>query len=115
MIDFIDIGANIGIYTMYASSIGRKTISIECYQPNIERIIRAIQIENVSKYVILIGNAIYNQSDKYLQLSKDNLNIGAQSLVTNQTGENPSVISNGFQGYLRLNKNFYPILFYFFF
>jgi hypothetical protein len=85
---------------MYSSSISRKTISVECYQPNIERIVRAIQIENVSKYVILIGNAIYNQSGKSLELSKDNSNVGGQGLIMNQTIENSSFISNQFRGHL---------------
>jgi FkbM family methyltransferase len=96
----IDIGANIGTYTMYSSSIGRTTISVECYQPNIDRIVRAIQIENVSKYVTLIGNAIYNESGKFLELSKDNSNVGGQGLITNQTIENSSSISNQFRGHL---------------
>ncbi|CAF0920642.1 unnamed protein product [Didymodactylos carnosus] len=47
---------------MYSASIGRTTISVECYQPNIERIIRTVQLENVANYVILIGNVIYIES-----------------------------------------------------
>ena len=70
---------------MYSSSIRRKTIAIECYRPNIKRLIKAIEIEQVSKYVILIGNAIYNQSNQILQLTKEKSNIGGQSLFTNQT------------------------------
>ncbi|CAF4557717.1 unnamed protein product [Rotaria socialis] len=38
---FIDIGANLGKYTMYAASLGcSNIISIECFRPNIERIRR---------------------------------------------------------------------------
>ena len=70
---------------MYSSSIRRKTIAIECYRPNIERLIKAIEIEQVSKYVILIGNGMYNQSNQILQLTKEKSNIGGQSLFTNQT------------------------------
>jgi FkbM family methyltransferase len=111
MVALIDIGANIGTYTMYSSSIGRKTISIECYQPNIDRIVRAIQIENTSKYVTLIENAIYNQSGEYLELSKDNSNVGGQALITNQTMEYLSLNSNPFRGYLTKKQNFYLIFF----
>jgi FkbM family methyltransferase len=67
---FIDIGANIGIYTMYAASLGcSNVIAIECFLPNIERIRRAIQLEKVEKQVILIPRALYNKS-----------NIGSQRL-----------------------------------
>ncbi len=91
MVALIDIGANIGTYTMYSSSIGRKTISIE--------------------YVTLIGNAIYNQSGEYLELSKDNSNVGGQALITNQTMEYLSFNSNPFRGYLTKKQNFYLIFF----
>ncbi|CAF3245730.1 unnamed protein product [Rotaria socialis] len=38
---FIDIGANLGKYTIYAASLGcSNIISIECFRPNIERIRR---------------------------------------------------------------------------
>ena len=33
---FIDVGANIGGYTMFAASFGRSVVSIECFKPNIE-------------------------------------------------------------------------------
>lgn len=98
----IDIGANIGIYTMYSSSIHRKTIAIECYRPNIERLIQAIQIEQVSKYVILIGNAIYNQSNQILQLTKETANIGGQSLFTNQTIHYSNSTQDQFTGFISL-------------
>jgi len=114
LIAFIDIGGNIGTYTMYASSsLHRKTISIECYQPNIDRIVRAIQIENVSKYVTLIGNAIYNESGKFLELSKDNANVGGQGLLTNETIKKSSSNSDGFKGYLI--KEYLKIFYLFFF
>jgi FkbM family methyltransferase len=79
---FIDIGANIGTYTMYAASLGcSNVISIECFLPNVERIRRAIQIENVQKQVILIPRALYSKSNVYLSL-RTNIanNIGSQRL-----------------------------------
>ncbi|CAF1631758.1 unnamed protein product [Rotaria sordida] len=66
---FIDIGANLGIYRMYAASLGcSNIISIEWFRPNIERIRRSIQPENVQKQVELIPRALYNKSDVYLSL-----------------------------------------------
>ncbi len=45
-LDRIDIGANIGGYTMFtAGALGRSTVAIDCYMPNIERIARAVQIQ----------------------------------------------------------------------
>jgi FkbM family methyltransferase len=79
---FIDIGANVGVYTMYAASLGcPNVISIECFGPNIERIRRAIQLEKVQEQVVLIPRALYEKSDVYLSLRANIANnIGSQRL-----------------------------------
>ncbi len=86
---FFDIGANIGVYTMYAASLGcSNVISIECFRPNIERIRRAIQLEHVQQRVILIPRALYNKSNIYLSLRANiRNNIGSQRL-TNEVSKN---------------------------
>ena len=71
-LDMIDIGANIGGYTMFtAGALGRFTLAIDCYMPNIERIARAIQIERAQNHVVLVQNALYGRSGEYLELSND--------------------------------------------
>jgi len=79
---FFDIGANLGVYTMYAASLGcSNVISIECFRPNIERIRRAIQLERVQNRVVLIPRALYNKSNVYLSLRANiQNNIGSQRL-----------------------------------
>jgi FkbM family methyltransferase len=86
---FFDIGANIGVYTMYAASLGcSNIISIECFLPNIERIRRAIQLEHVQQRVVLVSRALYNKSNAYLSLQANILNnIGSQRL-TNEVSKN---------------------------
>ncbi|UJR32726.1 hypothetical protein I4U23_020185 [Adineta vaga] len=79
---FFDIGANIGVYTMYAAVVGcSNVISIECFQPNIELIRQAIQLEHVERNVILVPRALYNKSNVYLSIKKNiPNNIGSQYL-----------------------------------
>jgi len=86
---FFDIGANIGVYTMYAASLGcPNVISIECFRPNIERIRRAIQLEHVQKQVVIVPRALYNKSNVYLSLRANiQNNIGSQRL-TNEVSKN---------------------------
>jgi FkbM family methyltransferase len=70
--DMIDIGANIGGYTMFtAGALGRFTLSIDCYLPNIERIARAVQIQRVQNRVVLVQNAMYSTSGEYLSITID--------------------------------------------
>ena len=70
--DMIDIGANIGGYTMFtAGALGRFTLAVDCYLPNIERIARAVQIQRVQNRVVLVQNAIFESSGKSLTLTMD--------------------------------------------
>ncbi len=93
---FFDIGANLGVYTMYAASLGcSNVIAIECFRPNIERIRRAIQLENVEQRVILIPRALYNKSNVYLSLRANiQNNIGSQRLTNevSKNDQNPLVV-----------------------
>jgi FkbM family methyltransferase len=69
----IDIGANIGSLTMFiAGSLQRFTLAIDYYLPNIERIARAVQIENIQHRLVLIQNAIYSKSGEDFKLENDN-------------------------------------------
>ena len=69
-LDVIDIGANIGSYAMFvAGALGRFTIAVECYLPNIERIRRAVQLQQVQQRVVLVHNALYSKSGEYLTLA----------------------------------------------
>ena len=79
---FFDIGANIGMYTMYAASVGCKNvIAIECFGPNIERIRRAVQLRKVEEQVVIVPRALYNKSNVYLSLRTNIVNnIGSQRL-----------------------------------
>ena len=81
-LDFIDIGANIGTYTMYAAALGRFVLAIDCFAPNLERLHRAIQLANVANRVVLIQNAIYSHSGEFLRLSNNAKNIGGQTIET---------------------------------
>jgi len=83
-LDFIDIGANIGTYTMYAAALGRFVLAIDCFEPNLRRIQRAIQLTNTHNRAVLIHNALYTESGKILRLSNEEKNIGGQEINTSQ-------------------------------
>jgi FkbM family methyltransferase len=71
-LDMIDIGANIGGFTMFtAGSLRRFTLAIDCYLPNIERIARAVQLESIHNHVVLIQNALYFKSGENLKIEDD--------------------------------------------
>ncbi len=77
---FIDIGANIGTYTMFVAALGRFVLAIDCFAPNLVRLRRAVQLANVSHRVVLVQNALYTHSGQSLPLSVDTKNIGGQAI-----------------------------------
>ena len=54
----IDIGANIGFYTLLAAKIGRRVIAVEPLVDSIYRIHRAAQMENVADRISVVHNAV---------------------------------------------------------
>ena len=94
-LDFIDIGANIGTYTMYAASLGRFVLAIDCFGPNVQRLHRAVQLANVDNRVLLIQNAIFSRSGELLRLSNEARNIGGQAINPSKyEANNQSVIND---------------------
>jgi FkbM family methyltransferase len=77
---FIDIGANIGAYTMFVAALGRFVLAIDCFAPNLVRLHRAIQLSNVSDRVVLVQNALFTHSGQSLRLSVVTNNIGGQGI-----------------------------------
>ena len=89
-LDVIDIGANIGSYAMFvAGALGRFTLAVDCYRPNVERIRRAVQMQQVQHRVVLVHNALYSTSGEHFTLSDGNpsgiqLGSSTQEKVTSQ-------------------------------
>ena len=54
----IDLGANIGYYTMLAAKMGHRVVALEPYFPSIYRLHRALQMENLSEKVTVVHNAV---------------------------------------------------------
>jgi FkbM family methyltransferase len=88
---FIDIGANIGAYTMFVAALDRFVLAIDCFAPNLDRLRHAIQLTNVYKQVVLVQNALFTHSGQSLRLSVDSKNIGGQalSLFNNDSDKHP--------------------------
>lgn len=91
-LDFIDIGANIGTYTMHVAALGRFVLAIDCFAPNLALIRQAVQLKNVINRVVLVQNALFSSSGESLRLSSLKRNYGAQELRIPSTSSQ-SIIS----------------------
>lgn len=97
-----DVGANIGQYSLFAAKLNRKVISVEPFQDNIQRIHKASLLEKTTDQIILVKNALSDSKNKIMLLTKDDSNIGGQSLLKfkNKTFTENDLISNEFGRYL---------------
>jgi FkbM family methyltransferase len=89
--DMIDIGANIGGFTMFtAGALGRFTLAVDCYLPNLERIARAVQIERIQNRVVLVQNALYSSGGNNLKIKTDdpgNIRLSNDSTKKTSSGQ----------------------------
>lgn len=71
----IDIGANIGLYSLLAAKLNRSVIAIEPLHDNLNRLHKAAFLEGVQSKIIALVNAVANERTQ-LKLSIMDYNIG---------------------------------------
>ena len=55
---FIDIGANIGIYTVLAAAAGRRVLAVDAVMENLAYISTSLNHSNTGHYVSLLNNPV---------------------------------------------------------
>jgi len=79
---FLDIGANIGMYTVLVANMGRQVVAVDADPENLAYIRKSLDLQNTTNRVRLFSNAV---SDEYLQMfpySPDKKNSGATLMKT---------------------------------
>ena len=66
---FIDIGANIGVYTLAVASVGRQVVAVEPSLSNIKRLQKSLYTGNLRDKVTLIKNAVSSKRGKVAMLT----------------------------------------------
>jgi len=77
----LDFGAQIGQYSLFAASMGRKVLTVEPFYDNIIRLHKAAKEENIQSKIRLIKNALSNKRNQIKRLEPNSNNIGGQSLL----------------------------------
>ena len=78
---FLDIGAQVGQYSLYAAKLGHKVLTVEPFHDNIMRIHKAAFNQSLGNKITLITNAISNKRGEIKLLKNELRNIGGQSLI----------------------------------
>jgi FkbM family methyltransferase len=69
-----------GQYSLFAAKMGRRVISVEPFHDNILRLHKAAKLENLTDNIMLFTNAISNKPNEIKKLTRNQNNIGGQSL-----------------------------------
>jgi FkbM family methyltransferase len=67
-LNLIDIGANIGVYSLLAAKLNRKVVAVEANVENVKKLHRSIRYGNLENLITTCANAISNE---YTQLQVD--------------------------------------------
>ena len=59
-LDFIDIGANLGVYSLSIGALGRKVIAVEPYLPTQRLLCHSIMAGNFDDEIFIINHALFN-------------------------------------------------------
>ncbi|CAH1798448.1 unnamed protein product, partial [Owenia fusiformis] len=85
--NFIDIGCNIGAFSIPVLKMGRKVVAVEALQKNIMVFKKSIQLGNWHDNVTLIHNAVYDKRTTVtFKFKKEN--IAGTHIVENATAKN---------------------------
>ncbi len=80
----IDVGAQIGEYTLFAAQMGLRVLTVEPFYDNILRLHKASRIEKIEDKITLVQNALSDKKGETKLLQPSGNNIGGQSLLNNQ-------------------------------
>ena len=88
----LDIGANIGQYSLIAANMGHKVVAVEPYLPSLKRFHKAITIGNLSNRIRVLQNAV---SDKREVVNiKANIDNQGDARVYDQFHEDCQVVDS---------------------
>ena len=80
----MDIGAQIGQYSLLAAKAGRKVVTVEPFKENILRLHKASTMDKTQSRITLIKNALSNKRNEIKRLQPNSNNLGGQGLNPNE-------------------------------
>ncbi|XP_045179742.2 uncharacterized protein LOC123539248 [Mercenaria mercenaria] len=86
---FIDIGANMGYFSLLAASIGQNVVSVEPWDQHIQKLVHSIHLNKFENKITVVNNAISNsRSELHFYVPRSNNQGAARLVLENQNVEN---------------------------
>jgi FkbM family methyltransferase len=78
----LDVGANIGLYTLYAAKLGRLCVCVEPFEDNLIRLHASAILENTTDRIIVVKNGVSNKRGEFKSLvEREDKNIGGHGVI----------------------------------
>ncbi|KAH3721122.1 hypothetical protein DPMN_064039 [Dreissena polymorpha] len=78
---FLDLGCNVGVYTLAVAKFGRLVTALDANRKNLEMLTTSLQKGNITGMVMLIWNALSDKAET-VGFKEDNRNIGGLQMVS---------------------------------
>ncbi|XP_062585485.1 uncharacterized protein LOC134247161 [Saccostrea cucullata] len=94
---FLDIGANVGVFSLTVAKLGRYVIAVDALEGNVARLCRSVQDGNLGSHMTIIHNALSYQREK-VSLGTHKKNIGGtyvkklEKMGLDKVGQNSLVV-----------------------
>eukprot|EP00092_Neocalanus_flemingeri_P004053 GFUD01004363.1.p1 GENE.GFUD01004363.1~~GFUD01004363.1.p1 ORF type:complete len:319 (+),score=48.72 GFUD01004363.1:60-1016(+) len=81
---FLDIGCNIGMYTVMVAAAGRRVVAVDAMLVNLAYVHHSLMVGNTTQYVRLLHNAVSEKRETLFPVLGDLSNQGATRMVPEQ-------------------------------
>jgi FkbM family methyltransferase len=110
----IDVGANIGLYTLFAAKVGRDVLCVEPFEDNVLKLHKSVKLQNFETQITLINNVVTNKRNETKNLYPQKKNYGNQMIDKTYNKNNSvsddknylinSIVLDDLVNYLPINK-----------
>lgn len=71
---FVDLGCNIGAYTLFAASLGNHVVSVDAFDGNLALLAESLKLDSLESNVTLVHNAISDKHENVtMEINKHNI------------------------------------------
>ncbi|KAL3859846.1 hypothetical protein ACJMK2_010036 [Sinanodonta woodiana] len=88
---FVDIGANIGYFTLYACTLSKSVVAIEASRRSAKMVYKGLALNNCKGNVILLNNALSNARTVVQMSENTGINMGGLAITKEESTANDPI------------------------
>ncbi|CAC5391395.1 unnamed protein product [Mytilus coruscus] len=80
---FIDLGANIGVFSLAVANLNKQVIAVEPLSINVKRLCKSVDANEFEDFITIVHNALSDKNEK-VKLGKDKGNVGGTFIAKDE-------------------------------